>query len=156
MPRGGKRKGAGRKPGWNHKETHLIRVPKALSELILQYAHSLDAEIAEPPSSLSNRQKTEQMSLLKDELESVTESKKGADRICIKIKSESVSESKALPLTLTDLAKRIDRHKSTLSEARNIGSDHFARWSKERDPAGVEWEYRAEEKMFYPISWPPD
>ena len=42
MPRGGKRKGAGRKADWKHGKTKTIRVPEALAEEILEYAHKLD------------------------------------------------------------------------------------------------------------------
>ncbi|NEP61197.1 MAG: hypothetical protein F6J96_35065 [Symploca sp. SIO1C2] len=42
MPRGGKRRGAGRKPDWRHGKTRTIRVPEALVEEILEYAHKLD------------------------------------------------------------------------------------------------------------------
>lgn len=42
MPRGGKRKGAGRKADWKHGKTKTIRVPEVLAEEILEYAHKLD------------------------------------------------------------------------------------------------------------------
>ena len=47
MPRGGKRKGAGRKTQWesgcSFSETVVIRVPKVLKNQLLQIAHRLDA-----------------------------------------------------------------------------------------------------------------
>ena len=42
MPRGGKRKGAGRKADWKHGKTKTIRVPEVLADEILEYAHKLD------------------------------------------------------------------------------------------------------------------
>lgn len=42
MSRGGKRKGAGAKPGWNHGKTKTIRVPIALADEILANARKLD------------------------------------------------------------------------------------------------------------------
>ena len=47
MPRGGRRKGAGRKTAWesgcSFSETTVIRVPKVLKNEILELAHRLDA-----------------------------------------------------------------------------------------------------------------
>lgn len=42
MPRGGKRKGAGRKSRWKSSETVAVRVPKQYVEQILEFAHRLD------------------------------------------------------------------------------------------------------------------
>ena len=48
MPRGGRRKGAGRKTAWESgctfPETTVIRVPKYLKDEILNIAHRLDAD----------------------------------------------------------------------------------------------------------------
>jgi hypothetical protein len=40
--RGGHRPGAGRKSGWNHSETQMIRVPKVFAQQLLEIAHRLD------------------------------------------------------------------------------------------------------------------
>jgi hypothetical protein len=40
--RGGHRPGAGRKSGWNHSETQMIRVPKVFAQQLLKIAHKLD------------------------------------------------------------------------------------------------------------------
>jgi hypothetical protein len=40
--RGGHRPGAGRKSGWNHTETQMIRVPKVFAQQLLEIAHRLD------------------------------------------------------------------------------------------------------------------
>ena len=42
MPRGGSRKGAGRKSSWNNKETTVIRVPKVFADQLLFIAQRLD------------------------------------------------------------------------------------------------------------------
>jgi predicted phage tail protein len=42
MPRGGYREKAGRKSGWNHSETTVIRVPQALAQELLEIAKTLD------------------------------------------------------------------------------------------------------------------
>lgn len=44
MARGGKRKGAGRKSGWVHSETTVIRVPKVFSDQLIEIAQKLDTE----------------------------------------------------------------------------------------------------------------
>lgn len=135
MPRGGKREGAGRKSTWNHKETQLIRVPKVLCDQILQFAHELDQAQIELVQASSRKNASRQMKLLTDASDSVTES--------IDIE----------PMTLTDLSKRLGRHKSTLLEARKKGAEYLAKWSREKDPNGLEWEYRTEEKLFYPVAF---
>lgn len=43
--RGGKRKGAGRKPKWMHGKTTTIRVPEALANEVLRVARQLDSGI---------------------------------------------------------------------------------------------------------------
>lgn len=42
MPRGGSRKGSGRKSGWNHSETQTIRVPAVFAEQLTEIAKALD------------------------------------------------------------------------------------------------------------------
>lgn len=46
MPRGGRRKGAGRPSSWKSgcqfEDTKLIRVPKLIADQVLEYAHQLD------------------------------------------------------------------------------------------------------------------
>ena len=48
MARGGQRKGAGRKSTWNSgcgfEETKLIRIPIAISDKVLEFAHKLDGD----------------------------------------------------------------------------------------------------------------
>lgn len=42
MPRGGKRKGSGAKPKWNHGKTKQIRVPEILADQVLELTEMLD------------------------------------------------------------------------------------------------------------------
>lgn len=42
MPRGGQRKNAGRKSGWEHSETVVIRVPQVFADRLLEIAKLLD------------------------------------------------------------------------------------------------------------------
>lgn len=44
MPRGGKREGAGGKPGWKNGRTKPVRVPVVLADKILEIAKILDEE----------------------------------------------------------------------------------------------------------------
>jgi hypothetical protein len=43
MTRGGKREGAGGRPKWTHGKTKVIRVPEALSEIVVSFVEFLDA-----------------------------------------------------------------------------------------------------------------
>ena len=133
MPRGGKRLGAGRKSAWINKETQLIRVPKVLAQQILQYAHELDEKVAASEAKRSHKPASRQMDLLPVALDSATKSKN------------------VPPMTLTALSERLGRHKSTLVGVRKQGSERLAHWSREKDPDGLEWEYREEDKLFYPV-----
>jgi hypothetical protein len=45
MTRGGKREGAGGKPKWAHGKTKVIRVPEALSEIVVDFVEFLDATL---------------------------------------------------------------------------------------------------------------
>lgn len=54
MMRGGKRKGAGGKPAWNHGKTKVIRVPEDLAEKILEITRILDSDLALDSVTLSN------------------------------------------------------------------------------------------------------
>jgi hypothetical protein len=42
MTRGGAREGAGNQPVWKSGKTKVIRVPEALADRVLEYAHNLD------------------------------------------------------------------------------------------------------------------
>lgn len=44
MPRGGKRPGAGRRFYWKKGKTVPIRVPEAIADRVLQFAHALDKD----------------------------------------------------------------------------------------------------------------
>ena len=83
MPRGGSRKGAGRKSAWNNKETTVIRVPKVFADQLLDIAQRLDKG---------------------EHIEFVTESKvKRIDKVTKSKKTkESVTKSKSGQLDLTD------------------------------------------------------
>lgn len=136
MSRGGKREGAGRKSSWKHKETQLIRVPRELASKILQYAHELDEKEFALREAAPRNSSLHQMSLL-------------AGQYSLQASSEDVVR----PMTLTQLACRLHRDKSTLSSARNRGGEYFAVWTSGRDPDGIEWEYREGERLFYPIDF---
>ena len=83
MPRGGSRKGAGRKSAWNNKETTVIRVPKVFAEQLLGIAQRLDRG---------------------ESIEFVTKSKvKRIDKVTKSKKiKESVTKSKTSQLKVTD------------------------------------------------------
>lgn len=45
MARGGKREGAGGRPKWAHGKTKVIRVPEALSEIVVSFIEFLDTTL---------------------------------------------------------------------------------------------------------------
>lgn len=45
MTRGGKREGAGGRPKWVHGKTKVIRVPEALSEIVVSFVEFLDSTL---------------------------------------------------------------------------------------------------------------
>lgn len=46
MPRGGYRKGSGKKSNWRHGKTKVIRIPEVLADRVLQYARDIDEDKA--------------------------------------------------------------------------------------------------------------
>ena len=60
-------------------------------------------------------------------------------------------KAKQRPTTLRqeDLAARLKVSSTTI--ARNRGKANFGEWSKQHDPNGIAWEYRASERLFSPI-----
>lgn len=81
MPRGGSRKGAGRKTSWasgcQFEDTKVVRVPKEIASEVLEIAHKLDegAEVVYDDSlKVENQKLKEQVEQLEEEVESLKES----------------------------------------------------------------------------------
>ena len=115
MPRGGKRKGSGRKSTWKSgckfEDTKLIRVPKAIAPQILEIAHKLD-------SGESLDLVTKQLSLLEE------------------VGSEI---SKDTRLTGVALGQRLGVASAALTPPLKKGEEAFKKYTKERDPKGIAW-----------------
>ncbi|MBW4503354.1 MAG: hypothetical protein KME57_28280 [Scytonema hyalinum WJT4-NPBG1] len=47
------------------------------------------------------------------------------------------------------LAARLKVNPRTITLNRD--KDNFGEWSKQHDPNGISWEYRASERLFYPV-----
>ena len=77
MPRGGSRKGAGRKSIWNNKETTVIRVPKVFADQLLGIAQRLDQGEYIEFVTKSKVKHIDKVTKSKKEKESVTKSKTG-------------------------------------------------------------------------------
>ncbi len=60
---------------------------------------------------------------------------------------KSLSPSK--PLTQTELAKRLNCHKSVVSRHKLLSD--FEEWSKGHDPDAIAWRYDREKKVFVPV-----
>jgi uncharacterized protein (DUF2249 family) len=135
MVRGGKREGSGRKSVWKHGETQAIRVPKAFVPQLLEIARKLDAgeaiEIVEslPPAPLD--ESLEQMTLFGE----------------LKVQFSSQFG----PLSGRALSSRLKVRRILKPMALEMSHSDFAEWTRKRDPDGVAWEYRKDDRKFYPI-----
>ena len=132
MPRGGRRKGAGRKTQWesgcSFSETVVIRVPKVLKNKLLEIAHRLDAgeEIDLVSKSIRERndcleakvidlekelsqlkQQPLQLELISSELDIVTKTKRQMSKVRDDI-LKSLPVSKGSPI-YKDTKKRYDQ-----------------------------------------------
>lgn len=112
MPRGGKRKGAGRKSTWKSgcrfEDTQLIRVPRAIASEIMQIAHKLDAG------------------------ESLDLGTKPETHTQLTFFSE--------PLSGVALANRLGVSSAAFTPVLKKGHSAFAEYTKERDSDGIAWE----------------
>lgn len=122
MPRGGKREGAGRRSSWasgcRFEETKLIRVPKAIADQVLQYAHDVDAH---------------QLLKLNTKSESSTQL----------AFVESPARTVITPhtrLSGVELGSRLGVSSAALTPVLKRGIVAFAQYTRERDPEGIAWE----------------
>lgn len=102
MPRGGYRKGSGRKPNWIHQDTTTVRVPTVLLDQVLAIAHQLD--------ELNKVDRTRVF-------DSVTKSK---DKVDYATKSNN-DQAKVLDLRGIDINRLHGRTLVFLSDLENIG-----------------------------------
>lgn len=131
MPRGGKRKGAGRRSTWKSgckfEDTKLIRVPEAIAEQVLQVAHQIDSGESLIIDTKSNT--PSQLSFL-----------------------DSLSEDAVLPdlcLSGVDLGRRLGISSAALTPKVKEGPDALAQYTKKRDPNGIAW--KREGKKYKPV-----
>lgn len=134
MPRGGRRKGAGRKTAWesgcSFEETTVVRVPKYLKDEILEIAHRLDAGEEIDLVSKSLRDKNDYLEgkvlelekelnqpkqLKLSSFETVTKSKKYMAKIRDEL-LKSLPVSKSSPV-YKDEKRKYDRFIELISEA---------------------------------------
>lgn len=128
--RGGVRPGSGRKSTWQHRETTLIRVPKALVDDLIEIAHKLDDERA-----LEN--KTEPKALESEgQLQLILAS--------FPEKNEGLAERA--------LGRYLGVPRTSLCKARTKRTpEDFATWSKAKDPDGIAWRYDVELKKYFQV-----
>ena len=140
MPRGGRRKGAGRKTQWesgcSFSETVVIRVPKVLKNELLEIAHRLDAGEEVDLVSKSVKQRNEylegkifelekelnqlkqqplQLELISSELDIVTKTKKQMSKVRDDV-LKSLPISKGSPI-YKDTKKTYDKFIGAFLEA---------------------------------------
>ena len=136
MPRGGSRKGAGRKSSWNNKETTVIRVPKIFADQLLGIAQRLDrggsiefvTKSKVSQIDLVTNSKVSQLELMPDDLPSIE------------------------PLGNKPLARRLGCDPTSLRRQRQKGNHQLAEYTSSKDPEGIVWEYRSGDKKYHPLS----
>jgi hypothetical protein len=136
MPRGGVRKGAGKKTSWKSgckfQETKLIRVPVAISSRLLEIAHWLDEG---------------------GEIEKVTKSIQC--ELPIPPSSNLEIETNSKEYTETAFAQEIGINRSTLKNRKKkyldglLSEDDFQAYLCEHDPQSRSWRYCRERKRYY-------
>jgi hypothetical protein len=143
MPRGGQRENAGRKSGWEHSETVVIRVPQVFAKQLLEIARKLDMGESIEFDTKSKPNKADKVTKSKRRIDSVTNS--SANQL------ELVTEStKGLSGVL--LGKRLGCAESTVRRHRDgKRQPPLGEWSLENDPEGVAWQYNESDKKYYPI-----
>ena len=152
MPRGGRRKGAGRKTAWesgcSFAETTVIRVPEVLKDEILEIAHRLDAGEEIDLDTKLLRERNDDLESKVSELERQLLNQKQYNKEIV-TKSKVIAKQVKLEL---DTKSKIILSGSKLSEKRfglNRGAaakykkdksvEKFAEWSQYKDPDGIVW-----------------
>jgi hypothetical protein len=136
MPRGGARKGAGKKTSWKSgckfNDTKLIRVPSALALRVLEIAHWLDDG---------------------GEIEKVSKSMQYELPIPSNDISEIVTDSKEY--TETTFAQEVGINRSTLKNRKKkyldglASEEDFYHYLRDHDPHSRNWRYCRERKRYY-------
>ena len=145
MTRGGYRKGAGRKSAWKNKATTVIRVPEIFAEQLLDIAHKLDSGATLEFITKSKSKPIDRITKSKKKNDSVT---KSIDQV------ESVINSNK-GLSGVQLGKRLGCAESGVRKHRDgISKQSLEEWSQKKDPEGIAWEYRKEEKKYYRLISP--
>ena len=152
MPRGGRRKGAGRKTAWesgcSFAETTVIRVPKVLKGEILEIAHRLDAgeEVDLVSKSLRERNDYLEGKVLElekqllnqkhNEKEIVTKSKVKQKQVELELDAKSRIVLPGQKLSID----RFGMSKNAVSDTKKRKTvEEFALWSQSKDPDGIAW-----------------
>jgi hypothetical protein len=171
MSRGGAREGAGRKSTWpsgcKFAETKLIRVPERLAEQLLDIARLMDAGLNVEQDIFScELPETGQVSVnprsRKPEVDSPIS--KPHQRVVVttplfEIVTEPNDRVQSLvlePLTSSQLLKRFGlKSRGTLNDKKKRcypdNPAEFHRWSGQKDPDGVSWDYHESDNMFHPF-----
>ena len=136
MTRGGQRQGAGRKNSWasgcRFEETKLIRVPIAIADRVLDFAHRLDADSLQ---SVSSDLETKSKAHFAKQLE--------------------------IPTLLADvpfvnqglLVKRLDVSAERIRKSKGkTGDKALQSWSLHYDPDGIAWKYDSKTKKYTPAA----
>lgn len=152
MPRGGSRKGAGRKTAWESgctfAETTVIRVPKYLKNEVLELAHRLDAgeEVDLVSKSIKERNNYLEGKVLGLEKKLLNQTKSLKEKVT---KSKNVdkqgqldlvteSEIKMSGIKLSEKRFNLNKAAAVKSKKRN-SINKFIEWSRSKDPDDIPW-----------------
>lgn len=152
MPRGGRRKGAGRKTAWesgcSFSETTVIRVPKVLKDEILEIAHRLDAgeEVDLVSKSLRERNDYLESKVLELEKQLLNQKHNGKEIVTkskVKKKQGKIELDTKSKIVLSGQKLSIDRFgmgKNAVYDTKKRKTlEAFILWSQSKDPDGIAW-----------------
>lgn len=136
MPRGGQREGAGRKSTWasgcRFEETKLIRVPSAIADQVLNFAHQLDADNSQ---SINSDLETKSKASFGQQLEIPT------------------LLTEIHPITQSLLVKRLGVSADQIRKSKGrTGDKALQSWSPACDPDGIAWRYDSKTKKYTPAA----
>lgn len=152
MPRGGRRKGAGRKTAWESgcafAETTVVRVPKYLKDEILDIAHRLDAgeEVDLVSKSLKERNDYLEGRVLELEKKLLNQKQDGKEIVTkskIKVEQGKLNIDTKSKIILNGTKLSVNRFNLNRAAAakykQNNSIEKFAKWSETKDPDNIAW-----------------
>lgn len=125
-------------------ETSFIRIKdELLNELTSELLKSVNSEASnELPGESQNELPMKQLELPSSAVESN------------ELRSELDGNIQIEPLSASDLSRRFGLDRSAVAKAKSYYKnkpEKFAQWFQSHDPNGLNWEYRKDTKLYYPV-----